>query len=730
MRANTNQAEREIDQLVASLLKLGKQAGLSEKEIQDMVNSAKRLGTEGSKGVNAINKEMNNLSGVGKKAIGVLGTLFALDQIKQFISQVVQVTAEFQKFEAVLTNTLGSRSQAQIALRQIQDFAAKTPFSVQELTASFVKLANQGFKPTTEEMRKLGDLASSTGKQFDQLTEAIIDAQTGEFERLKEFGIRASKEGDNVTFTFKGVQTQVEFTSEAIRNYILALGDAEGVSGAMASISATLGGQISNLGDAFNQLLQQWGDSQSGPAKSIVQMLTLMLNDLKEITRTEEQLQALRQSDAQKNAVELLKNMAASTGDLEKASAALVNMNNRKIDLLREEIRQLDRNGDAWIDRNNEIVHEIRALNAASTAIEDYVLAAAKETDAKNKAAEATRRKAAAERDAAAAKAAADREAAAAVALAKRFQFDPAAPEATGTPNLPKDPFTKDPTIGSFVDPFVGERAKERADDQLALDKLRQDSLANLVDYSTMAFNEILRSRTIAVQQEMALLENQYRYELNLAGNNADARNAIQQRYDQQRRALMNRQAQVDQQNAIFAILVNQGPGIAKAIASAPPPLNFALGAAVAAYFALMLNNQRRIQPPRFKDGVFGLEGPGTETSDSILAMLSRNESVVPARKSRKFASVLKPMIEDDNFSMIDLKRIVDRSLPDFRVPVVMGMPGTDSKEVAEELRKTREAIVNKLETRIVVDNNGFAVYKGKAESWTRYTAKRYPVFE
>lgn len=719
VRANTNQAEREIDQLVASLLKLGKQAGLSEKEIQDMVNSAKRLGTEGSKGVNAINKEMNNLSGVGKKAIGVLGTLFALDQIKQFISQVVQVTAEFQKFEAVLTNTLGSRSQAQIALRQIQDFAAKTPFSVQELTASFVKLANQGFKPTTEEMRKLGDLASSTGKQFDQLTEAIIDAQTGEFERLKEFGIRASKEGDNVTFTFKGVQTQVEFTSEAIRNYILALGDAEGVSGAMASISATLGGQISNLGDAFTQLLQQWGDSQSGPAKSIVQMLTLMLNDLKEITRTEEQLQALRQSDAQKNAVELLKNMAASTGDLEKASAALVNMNNRKIDLLREEIRQLDKNGDAWIDRNNEIVHEIRALNAASTAIEDYVLAAAKETDAKNKAAEATRRKAAAER-----------EAAAAAALAKRFQFDPAAPEATGTPNLPKDPFTKDPTIGSFVDPFVGERAKERADEQLALDKLRQDSLANLVDYSTMAFDEILRSRTIAVQQEMALLENQYRYELNLAGNNADARNAIQQRYDQQRRALMNRQAQVDQQNAIFAILVNQGPGIAKAISSAPPPLNFALGAAVAAYFALMLNNQRRIQPPRFKDGVFSLEGPGTETSDSILAMLSRNESVVPARKSRKFASVLKPMIEDDNFSMIDLKRIVDRNLPDFRLPVVMGMPGTDSKEVAEELRKTREAIVNKPETRIVVDNNGFAVYKGKAESWTRYTAKRYPVFE
>ncbi|MFN7405270.1 MAG: hypothetical protein ACK5SL_01875, partial [Cyclobacteriaceae bacterium] len=680
VRANTNQAEREIDQLIGVLRKLKQEGKLTEQEFNDLSASAKKFGTEGSKGVNAINKEMNNLSGVGKKAIGVLGTLFALDQIKQFITQVVQVTAEFQKFEAVLTNTLGSRSQAQIALRQIQDFAAKTPFSVQELTASFVKLANQGFKPTTEEMRKLGDLAASTGKQFDMLTEAIIDAQTGEFERLKEFGIRASKEGDNVTFTFKGVQTQVEFTSEAIRNYILALGDAEGVSGAMASISATLGGQISNLGDAFTQLLQQWGDSQSGPAKSIVQMLTLMLNDLKEITRTEEQLQALRQSDAQKNAVELLKNMAASTGDLEKAQGALVNMNNRKIDQLRVEKRELDITTDAGVERNNEIVNEIRVLNAANTAIDDYVVSINKETDAKNKAAEAARKKADAERDA---------------AVIRRLQATQNAEEGDFSyiskyldgPGVDPDLIKR---LDQLTEGFVTGPQVPDADPGITADRAREESLGQLVNYSTMAFNEILRSRSVAVQQEMALLENQYRYELSLAGNNADARNAIQQRYDQQRRALMNRQAQVDQQNAIFGILVNQGPGIAKAISSAPPPLNFALGAAVAAYFALMLNNQRRIQAPRFKDGVFGLDGPGTETSDSILAMLSRNESVVPARKSRRFASVLKPMIEDDNFSMIDLKRIVDRSLPDFRLPVVMGMPGTDSKEVAEELRKTR----------------------------------------
>ena len=122
VRANTNQAEREIDQLIGVLRKLKQEGKLTEQEFNDLSASAKKFGTEGSKGINAINKEMNNLSTVGKQAIGVLGAVFAVDQIKQFVGQVVQVTAEFQKFEAVLTNTLGSRSAAQAAMRQIQDF--------------------------------------------------------------------------------------------------------------------------------------------------------------------------------------------------------------------------------------------------------------------------------------------------------------------------------------------------------------------------------------------------------------------------------------------------------------------------------------------------------------------------------------------------------------------------------------------------------------------------------
>ena len=134
-------------------------------------------------------------SSVGKFASGAnaalktvalsIGGALSVGAFVSFGKEVLAVTAEFEKFGAVLGNTLGSNALAKLKLKEIQDFAAKTPFGVNELTASFVKLANQGFKPTGDDMRKLGDLASSTGKSFDQLAEAILDAKTGEFERLK-----------------------------------------------------------------------------------------------------------------------------------------------------------------------------------------------------------------------------------------------------------------------------------------------------------------------------------------------------------------------------------------------------------------------------------------------------------------------------------------------------------------------------------------------------------------
>lgn len=249
------------------------------------------IGAKIDKLESALNRMEGDIKNTGKRAEsasrdsfgkigGIIAGAFSVQAIMGFTKQILAARGEFERFGAVLTNTLGSNSAAQAALSDITKFASQTPFAVNELTGAFVKLSNQGFRPTLTEMQKLGDIASSTGKSFDQLAEAIIDAQVGEFERLKEFGIRAQKEGDRVKFTFKGVATEVAYTEQAMRAYILSLGDLQGVSGSMDAISQTLEGRISNLGDAWNSFLVTLGDSSA--YKTAIQGLTNIITAVDE----------------------------------------------------------------------------------------------------------------------------------------------------------------------------------------------------------------------------------------------------------------------------------------------------------------------------------------------------------------------------------------------------------------------------------------------------------------
>lgn len=232
-----------------------------------------------SQQVQSDSKKMNSsFSAVGKSLAAIGGTT----AIIMLGKQILDTTAKFEKFGIVLKNTLGD-IQGQAALDMIAQFAATTPFQLDEVTAAFIKMANQGFVPTREELVKLGDLASSTGKSFDQLAEALLDAQTGQFERLKEFGIKASANGDKVTFSFKEQQTTVDNTNSAIQKYILSLGELHGVAGANAKISESLTGQISNLEDKLAAMYNTIGSSNSGILYSAVGAASTLIENYETI---------------------------------------------------------------------------------------------------------------------------------------------------------------------------------------------------------------------------------------------------------------------------------------------------------------------------------------------------------------------------------------------------------------------------------------------------------------
>jgi phage tail tape-measure protein len=144
----------QVDAAEKSLEELNRTTDISQKEADELNKKFKNLDSGKVKsGVKDVNGELGKFNNLAVKGTQLLAGFFAVSQLTQMAKDAIRVTGEFQKFQAVLTNTLGSGSKAKKALDDITKFASVTPFSVQQLTASFVKLANQGFVPTTNELR-------------------------------------------------------------------------------------------------------------------------------------------------------------------------------------------------------------------------------------------------------------------------------------------------------------------------------------------------------------------------------------------------------------------------------------------------------------------------------------------------------------------------------------------------------------------------------------------------
>lgn len=176
------------------------------------------------------------------------------------LSGVKDVIVKFEKLEASLRTVTGSSEAATKAFDRLEDFAKKTPFQLDEVIDSFIKMKALGLDPSEKALSSYGNTATAMGKSLNQMIEAVADASTGEFERLKEFGIKSSSQGENVSFTFQGITTTVKKSAADIEQYLQGIGDIQ-FAGAMAEQADSLGVALSNLDASFESLAKAIGDA-------------------------------------------------------------------------------------------------------------------------------------------------------------------------------------------------------------------------------------------------------------------------------------------------------------------------------------------------------------------------------------------------------------------------------------------------------------------------------------
>ncbi len=158
--------------------------------------------------INAATKAINKYADKANKAFkritavsaGVTAALGAA-AIKTGFSEALDLEGYRMQLETATKDTKKASEIMQYAI----NLANKTPFEGGELVEGAAKFEAMGLS-AKKWLTYAGDMAAATNKSFDQSVEALIDAQAGELERLKEFGITKAMILEKGEKMFAGVQ--------------------------------------------------------------------------------------------------------------------------------------------------------------------------------------------------------------------------------------------------------------------------------------------------------------------------------------------------------------------------------------------------------------------------------------------------------------------------------------------------------------------------------------------
>jgi lambda family phage tail tape measure protein len=218
------------------------------------------------------------LAGLRGTILGVAGTLAAGFGAKQ----IVEIAARFQDLRTTLGVLYKDTETGAKAFEQIKQFATESVFSVEDLTASVIKLKAAGLQPSIEQLKLFADVSSVSADSVGAL-QAITDlfARTTEgglgledLNRLADRGIPVFKIlGDELQLSRLEI-SKFGQTAEGAQVILAALtkGLKETFDGTSAARAGNLSQAFSNLGDALANTADVIG--QAGLNQTITDAVT------------------------------------------------------------------------------------------------------------------------------------------------------------------------------------------------------------------------------------------------------------------------------------------------------------------------------------------------------------------------------------------------------------------------------------------------------------------------
>lgn len=229
-----------------------------------------------------MNKESKKLKGSMGGLPKILGAIGAALTFNAAANWLVNSNADMETYQNTLTVILGSQEKAIEQLQWAEKFASTTPFEISSIVEATAKLESYGLQ-SKKVLGITGDMASVMGKDLIQAVEAVADAQTGEVERLKEFGITKDmiKEQSKL-MGMTAINAKGSITDLAAFNTALFTLMEKKFQGGMAMQATTWKGMLSNAKDFMSKLGRKIGEPVFIALKGHLESALMWVNNLDE----------------------------------------------------------------------------------------------------------------------------------------------------------------------------------------------------------------------------------------------------------------------------------------------------------------------------------------------------------------------------------------------------------------------------------------------------------------
>lgn len=311
--------EKAILDLDKSTKKLTKTSKTYEKNVKSVAAAQKKADKVVQRVTDSNKKANKSFFGLGGTLSVVRSRLLlysfavaSVTAVMKTLTSTVAATREFEVLKTRLKSMTGSVIDAEIAFRRFNEVAAKTPFTLRDITNAGVALKAFG-ADAEETIVPVADLAAFMGVNATEAAQAFGRAfagGAGAADVLRERGVLA------LVKSFNGIKDLSKTTLPEFRKMLIETmkNPTAGIAGATEDLSKTFEGSYSNMMDSLTRLADAFG-------QKLAPRLTTAMNAINRISTALTDFLSIPDTDME-GLIEFRKNVKSLEGvelkDLEK----------------------------------------------------------------------------------------------------------------------------------------------------------------------------------------------------------------------------------------------------------------------------------------------------------------------------------------------------------------------------------------------------------------------------